>query len=440
MYIDTLSLTNFRTFVEADLDFVHPDKAFRPRHDDAGSAADPPADRGDDAHQPTRLPQPNFRNVNLLLGDNGSGKSTILQAVALATLGPAASSAQLPLRPFIRFPATGVPVRDDDPAGQADLRAEFRLHRQEATAADRLESPLHFQRRGELEQVISTPVAGTDPRWNQVYESKNTAFFCVGYGPTRRVESEASGGPTGRRKVSFVRGQRMQSLFQEAFPLFPLAYWLPEVQAADPARYKEVVVLLGRFLGRGHYRFTGELQGQEYTFERGSIRVPFTSLSDGYRAFIGWVADLLYHLHFACPEGIGLADLEGVVMVDEVDLHLHPRWQMTVIRSIARALPRMQFIFTSHSPLVAGSLEWMNIITLKSSNKTNRTRVQRLQQSIHGLDADQILLSEFFGMKTTMAPEKRQQLADLTKQVREGVKGAPLKLIQQLSQGLEVAE
>ena len=76
--------------------------------------------------------------------------------------------------------------------------------------------------------------------------------------------------------------------------------------------------------------------------------------------------------------------------MDEIDLHLHPKWQMQVIKTVAKALPKMQFVFTSHSPLVAGSLEWMNIITLKA-RPTNRTVAKRLKQSIHGLDADQIL-------------------------------------------------
>ena len=78
--------------------------------------------------------------------------------------------------------------------------------------------------------------------------------------------------------------------------------------------------------------------------------IEFPNLSDGYRAFIGWVADMLFHVYYGCPPGKKLADLCGIVMVDEIDLHLHPRWQMKVISTVARAFPRMQFIFTSHSP------------------------------------------------------------------------------------------
>jgi hypothetical protein len=66
-----------------------------------------------------------------------------------------------------------------------------------------------------------------------------------------------------------------------------------------------------------------------------------------------------------------------LVLVDEIDLHLHPKWQMKVIGTVARALPRIQFVFTSHSPLIAGSLEWMNIIALREEFHEHMGRVPR---------------------------------------------------------------
>ena len=67
----------------------------------------------------------------------------------------------------------------------------------------------------------------------------------------------------------------------------------------------------------------------------------------------GLVLDLTRRLAQANP---GLtdpaADAGAIVLIDEIDLHLHPRWQMTVVETVAKTLPRMQFIFTSHSPLV----------------------------------------------------------------------------------------
>ena len=214
-------------------------------------------------------------------------------------------------------------------------------------------------------------------------------------------------------------GPAVQGLFEDTYSLVPLSYWLPG-QRADGGRYKEVVNLLDAVLKPARYTFTGEMEKGDYLFERGGNRVPFLLMSDGYRAFIGWVADLLYHLSVVTPPGEPLVESRGIVMVDEIDLHLHPRWQMKVIKTVAKALPRLQFIFTSHSPLVAGSLEWRNIITLKLSPKANRTVVKRLKESIHGLDADQVLLTDFFGLKTTRAPGKVTQLEELERKARHG--------------------
>jgi predicted ATPase len=170
------------------------------------------------------------------------------------------------------------------------------------------------------------------------------------------------------------------------------------------------------------------------------MRVPFRSLSDGYRAFIAWVADLLYHVCYGCPSGKKLVESAGVVLVDEVDLHLHPKWQMQVVNTVARALPRMQFVLTSHSPLIASSLEWMNIITLQIRNRTNRTQTGRLKQRIHGLDADQLLLNDFGGLKTTRASGKVSELDELQRRARHGDKAAANRIILAMAQGTEASQ
>jgi predicted ATP-binding protein involved in virulence len=149
---------------------------------------------------------------------------------------------------------------------------------------------------------------------------------------------------------------------------------------------------------------------------------------------------MLFHACHACPPRKKLTDLRGVAMVDDIDLHLHPRWQMKVVGTVARAFPKLQFILTSHSPLVAGSLEWMNITTLKLQGKTNRTSAVRLKESIHGLDADQVLISSFFGLSTTRAPEKARQLDDLTRRARDGDDEAAMRVVSELAKGLETVE
>ncbi len=140
---------------------------------------------------------------------------------------------------------------------------------------------------------------------------------------------------------------------------------------------------------------------------------------------------------YARPKGKTLAESCGIVMVDEIDLHLHPRWQLSVVEPLARALPRMQFIFTSHSPLITGSLEWMNIQTLRVDPSGNETEVKRLRQSVHGLDADQVLITDFFGLATTRATDKVSELEMLQRRARGGDKEAARQLIMSMSKGAE---
>ena len=431
MFIDSLKLTNVRTFVKNELRFVHPDAEFRSRKEQA-------ADVKEKRKWP--VPKPKLPNVNLLLGDNGSGKSTVLQAIVLAALGPAGPDAKLPLLNFVRFRQSA--KASAAPPNDAEIQASFLLHPQDGAKGKQVDSRLRFARKGELERLEFLWREGDFDRraWDRVFESENDAFFCVAYGATRRVDTGDSSPMIRGGKTPFLRGQRLQSIFQDSFALFPLSYWLPELQSSDLERYEQVVQLLNRMLGPGNFRFTGEMREREYLFERGGVGVPFRSLSDGYRSFIAWVADLLYHVCYGCPSDKRLTESSGVVLVDEIDLHLHPKWQMHAIRTVAQALPRMQFVFTSHSPLIVGSLEWMNIITLKTPAGTNRTTVKRLRQGIHGLDADQILLTDFFGLKTTRAKTKTTQLDTLRTKARSGDRDAARKMILAMAQGTEEDE
>ncbi len=422
MYITRLVLDNIRTFSSSKIAFVHPDMRFR-------------SARSSQTGQDRLLPRPRLPNVNLLLGENASGKTTILQAIALAALGPAARDSKLPIRKLVRLPRQDEARDRNGGRDSGDILANFSMHDQDRVGSPELEVMQRLERLGELETMDYSSVPFED--WGPIYRSKNDSFFCIAYGAFRRVESGDNPDGGARAKAEFPRSQRVQSVFQDDYPLNRLGNWLPKLKGNHQERYTEVIRLLHKLLGPGHVRFSEKVKDREYLFERGGTLVPFPALSDGYRGFIGWVGDLLYHMYVSCSQGKELVDLAGIVMVDEIDLLLHPRWQMKVIGTVAKALPRIQFIFTSHSPLVAGSLEWMNIITLTVGTKTNRTIAKRLKQSIHGLDADQILLSDFFGLKTTIAPAKRRQLDEITDRIRSGDRNAPLQLIREMSSGTE---
>ncbi|WP_161967548.1 AAA family ATPase [Fimbriiglobus ruber] len=438
MFIEKLSLRNVRTFLDNELIFLHPETTFRTRKQKVVPRS------------PTAklLPKPKLTNVNLLLGDNASGKTTVLQSIALSSLGPAARESQIGFRPFVRVNSPSDPPRQPDERNRAFVTSSFLLHSQDYTSrtqlnyqpGERVEGRIRIHKEGELESIHFVPPGQDDDLWQPVYRSSNDSFFCVAYGATRRVDLDQAGGQGPFGKTSFLRGQRVQSVFQEAYQLYPLQYWLPALKGTNRKRFKQIIKILSHLLKSGSYSFDGKMREDEYVFSRGGTAIKFQNLSDGYRAFIGWVADLLYHMSFACPPDKSLLEMQGVVMVDEIDLHLHPRWQMKVVRTIAKTFPNLQFIFTSHSPLVASSLEWMNIITLKTSPTRNVTKDRRFSEGIHGLDADQVLISNFFGLATTRTDEKASRLDRLTERAREGDDEAAKKVIEELATGSEDEE
>ena len=81
-------------------------------------------------------------------------------------------------------------------------------------------------------------------------------------------------------------------------------------------------------------------------------------LSDGFRSVISMVADLAYRMVRLNPQlgANAITDTPGVVLIDEIDMHLHPLWQQTVLLDMQHAFPRVQFIVTTHSPQVLSSV------------------------------------------------------------------------------------
>ena len=79
--------------------------------------------------------------------------------------------------------------------------------------------------------------------------------------------------------------------------------------------------------------------------------------------------------------------MTGVCIVDEIDLFLHPEWQRVVIEQVAKAFPKMQFLFSTHSPLVAGTLEPENIFVMEQESDGTAT-VKQYTENIYGLTAN----------------------------------------------------
>lgn len=119
---------------------------------------------------------------------------------------------------------------------------------------------------------------------------------------------------------------------------------------------------------------------QSLQLRKGDKQLKLNQLSDGEKCYIALVCDLTRRLTLANPSLSDPLQGEGIVLIDEIDLHLHPQWQLSVITKLTSTFPNCQFIFTTHSPIVASDtkgkvfgLEDGNIIPLRTFGRNADT-------------------------------------------------------------------
>ena len=405
MYVESVSMTDFRCFEKAETTFVYPGVA--------------------------GLPEGALPNVTLLIGINGAGKTSLLKGVALACLSPIISQAGYYPSLLIRKTKT----KDEQPKV-----AEIRCNAKDA----RLLYKKMFVRDGHPSMsLIISKISGQDyfseftwlgynfvtwnrignPETGEIIEHSNSQeenglcafhsevspnYFLLGYGASRR--SEYLENPDAQRsRRRHPRFQRVAGLFEEFITLYPLAAWYPLLKSKS--RTKEVRDLLNSLLP-GRMQFTGECEGGEGLFNNDGVTLPFGALSDGFRSYIGLLADMLYNMHTVSPKG-KLADLAGVVMIDDIDIHLHPGWQREIVPKLAETFPKLQFIITTHSPLVVGTVHAANIRVVEEN------RILQYTEQTDGRSADQILMSSYFGLESPRSPDKQKRLKKTAKRVAD---------------------
>lgn len=127
--------------------------------------------------------------------------------------------------------------------------------------------------------------------------------------------------------------------------------------------------------------------------ENESVKIPINQLSDGYKGTLSLIADIAYRMAVLNPwllERV-LTETDGIVLIDEVDLHLHPAWQQRIIDDLTNIFPKVQFIVTTHAPAVINSVQSENLIILKDS------QILKLDNQVYGKDVKSVL-NEIMGV------------------------------------------
>ena len=134
-----------------------------------------------------------------------------------------------------------------------------------------------------------------------------------------------------------------------------------------------------------------ESGGLKFLVDKGDVTLPLTELSDGERGLIAMVFDLARRLVLANPDSDDpIAEGEGIILIDEIELHLHPKWQREVLGRFSSTFKNCQFIVTTHSPQVIGEVDARSIRFLERDKDSQKITVWRPTGAL-GLDSNRVL-------------------------------------------------
>ena len=373
MYLEKLKLHNFRCYEKLEIDFN--------------------------------------RQLTVLVGKNGSGKTTVLEAIAIA-LGTW----------FVGFNivnAKGINKRTD-PLRKAyqigatdDVQTQFPV---EIEAWGKIEESkdqiLHWKRElytptGTMTTKDAKEIVEYAAEYQKAISEGRTDIYLpmVAYYGTGRLWDYHRQKRTDVFKVSSrtngyidcLDGTANVKLMMDWFQIMTINKYQrqeenlesnPELDTVYLAMEKCLTNLSGYSDVKIRYNMgTQELDVYYSEQDKQRMRIPLNQLSDGYKGMISLVADIAYRMATLNPQ-LGtevLSKGDGVVLIDEVDLHLHPAWQQKVIDNLMNIFPKVQFIVSTHAPAIIGSV------------KTDKLRILRNKEvcmtanQVYGKDVNSVM-------------------------------------------------
>lgn len=314
-------------------------------------------------------------SVNLIVGINGTGKSSVLEALRIL-LGSLFLSVDK-YKDKIFSPG----ISNDD-VRLTHLEQQFPVKVRawgEMTSFDERNEPISMDWERSLETRNGTTRYANAKQMKEVSSNMQLAIRnncmvnipLVAYYSTDRFKKE-------KKDVGVEPdGSRLRGYYNALDPLTNIKFFLDlyytetlvSLQSGKPSELLGVVnAVVRKCLDCESLVFDIKKQELVYTDRQTREQVPFHLLSDGVRCILAMVMELAARCYILNPHLGAMAAMEtqGVVLVDEIDLHLHPSWQRHVVNDFCEAFPNIQFVFTTHAPLVVGSLKEGHIFSISN--------------------------------------------------------------------------
>lgn len=386
-------------------------------------------------------PDGSYAGWTVFTGDNGSGKSTLLKAIAIGLTGrDVARSLQPSFHRWISEDA-----RDREASIELRLQPESGIDDfvgKGGTSYSPFQSVIHLKAVNSdamLEEDASKKKA--TPAQRGPWSNQAKGWFSCGYGPFRRVFGAS---PEATRLMVGPMTERYVTMFQEAASLFEVDQWLRSLSHKKLEQKQPEAQLLDLILEL----LRDDLMPNQITIDRvdsdglwlrdrNGMQLAWSEMSDGYRAALALLADILRHLVKAYGfDGLAERDAagklrvvrSGVVMIDEIDAHLHPEWQREIGFWLKAHFPNIQFLVTTHSPIICQAADPNGLFVLPEpgSPLEPHALTEAEYQRIIASRPDTILLTPAFGLQNTRSPRAVQARADYSRLAAKRNAGATL--------------
>jgi uncharacterized protein (TIGR02646 family) len=306
-------------------------------------------------------PDGKYAGSMMLLADNGAGKTSVLQGIALAMMG-ADRANKLKIRPDRMLRNSGETEWGILSKKPARIRVEFHS--------------------GDYSEIV------LDPTRLEFSGQSKYPDALIAYGAHRLLDH--------RTRRSNLTTARVATLFDSKAVVGHPEAWL----AQDNIPFEPIARALAEILVlQADDGLVRDADGNIFVRTYGQP-TPIEVLSDGYRSVIAMAVDAMRWLLADWPE---LETARGVVLVDEVDAHLHPRWKLQIMGALREAMPQVQFIATTHDPLCLRGMGPGEVAVMKRSSLQRFDLVTDLPD-FRGMSAEQLLMSDYFGLSTTSDP------------------------------------
>ena len=389
MFLRKLTLENFRSLRDVELSFT---------------------DADDDV-----------RSWTMLLGENGTGKSSVLRAIALVLAGGQALPDLLgDVSQWITTGRKACVLCAELTTADGDIRSlRLELHPGDT-----------------IVDIVNRNAQTMSQLENALRHSPRNYLVC-GYGVSRRL-------PSGRRATSVndtgaqsVRARSVATLFSADAQLTSLEAWALDVHYKLNDRGLALIKQsLDGFLPDTTVEKV-DRRGRRLLMRTPDGVLPLGQLSDGYQHVAAWVGDLLYRITDTFDDYKKPLSARGVLLIDELELHLHPLWQRQLRAFLSEKLPNFQIIATTHGVLTAQQAGPGELFVFQRDPKTKESLLSAFAGDPQQLLVHQLLMSDAFGLPTLKSPEVeaiRNEYEALAAKTRKttGEKRRTLELARQL--------